>query len=278
MRAIFPMFREGGSEHHGKYFDIPAAQCGAQAGAEAASAIVDGVFAASDHRARGPERFWRARLPVRQRRCGARLGACLLQCHHQAAEEARRLRDQPEHGAGVVFHVCENRRGGEGARRWRDVLPVRAALLRRVAEPPASGARHRQHVGRIQQVEARKSGGAGGGIARRPDRIARNHPQEAAPVQQLTHRPGDPAQSGRQEQPRAHLRVAGIVRQGSDAGIPQRSRTRCMESRRDERRDQARGDRYRSVQGSLRQTGGQCWTSQATAALSTECAASFSKA
>src|SRR5258708_9725803 len=23
VRAIFPMFKEGGSEHHGKYFDIP---------------------------------------------------------------------------------------------------------------------------------------------------------------------------------------------------------------------------------------------------------------
>ena len=51
-------------------------------------------------------------------------------------------------------------------------------------EPAASGARHRQHVGRIQQVEARKSGSAGGRIARRPDRIARNHPQETAAVQE----------------------------------------------------------------------------------------------
>ena len=50
--AIFPMFTKVGTEHHGKYFDIPLAQCGAEAGAEAASAVVDGVLAAADHRTR----------------------------------------------------------------------------------------------------------------------------------------------------------------------------------------------------------------------------------
>ncbi len=45
-------------------------------------------------------------------------------------------------------------------------------------------------------------------LARRPDRIAGNHPQEAAAVPDLAYRPGDPAEPGRQEQPRAHLQVA----------------------------------------------------------------------
>ena len=156
VQAIFPMFTKVGTEHHGKYFDIPLAQCRAEAGAEAASAVVDGVLAIADHRTRRPERFWRARLPVRQRGRRACLGARLLQRDHQAAEEARRLRDQPEHGAGVVLHVRQDRRGGPRARRRRHLLPVRVALLRRLAEPAASGARHRQHVGRVQQVEARR--------------------------------------------------------------------------------------------------------------------------
>ena len=95
----------------------------------------------------GQNGFWSARLPVRQRRCRPCLGARLLQRDHQAAEKARRLRDQSEHGAGVVLHVREDRRGGPRARRWRDVLPVRATLLRRLAEPAASGAGHCQHVG-----------------------------------------------------------------------------------------------------------------------------------
>ena len=85
VQAIFPMFTKVGTEHHGKYFDIPAAQRGAEAGAEAASAAVDGVLATADHRARRRERLWRARLPVRQRGCRACLGACLLQRDHQTA-------------------------------------------------------------------------------------------------------------------------------------------------------------------------------------------------
>ena len=157
-------------------FRYSPAQRGAEAGAEAASAAVDGVLAIADHRARRPERLWRARLPVRQRGRRARLGARLLQRDHKTAEEARRLPDQSEHGAGVVLHVRQDRRGGPRARRRRHLLPVRAALLRPGTKPGASGARHRQHVGRIQQVEARKSGSAGGRTARRPDRLAGNHP------------------------------------------------------------------------------------------------------
>ena len=138
VRAIFPMFQGRRQRASRQVFRHSLAQRGAQTGAEAASAAVDGVLAASDHRARRPARLWRARLPVRQRRCRACLGARLLQRDHQAAEEARRLRDQSEHGAGVVLHVREDRRGGARARRRRDLLPVRAALLRRLAEPPAS--------------------------------------------------------------------------------------------------------------------------------------------
>jgi hypothetical protein len=55
-------------------------------------------------------------------------------------------------------------------------------------------------------------GSAGGGAARRPDRLAGDDPQEAASASELAYRPGDPAQPGRQEQPRAHLRIARTVR------------------------------------------------------------------
>ena len=149
-----PDVHQGRHRASRQIFRYPLAQRGAEAGSEAASAAVDGVLAIADHRTRRRKRLWCARLPVRQRRSGARLGARLLQRDHQAAEEARRLRDQSEHGAGVVLHVRQDRRGGEGARRRRHLLPVRAALLRRLAEPAAPGARYRQHVGRIQQVEA----------------------------------------------------------------------------------------------------------------------------
>ena len=47
-----------------------------------------------------------------------------------------------------------------------------------------------------------------GGLIGSPD----THPQEARQVRDLPHRPGHPAQPGRQEYARAHLRVAGAVR------------------------------------------------------------------
>ena len=108
----------------------------------------------------------------------------------------------------VSFFMCaktdeEARARADGATFFQFALRYYGASQNR----QRPGARHRQHVGRIQQVEARKSGGAGGGAARRPDRLAGNHPQETAAVPFLAYRPGDPAQPGRQEQPRAHLRI-----------------------------------------------------------------------
>ncbi len=81
----------------------------------------------------------------------------------------------------VSFFMCaktdeEARARADGATFFQFALRFYGA----VAEPPAAGALHRQHVGRVQQVEARQSGSAGSRTARRPDRLARNHPQEAA--------------------------------------------------------------------------------------------------
>ena len=52
VQAIFPMFKEGRHRASRQIFRHSAAQRGAEAGAEAASAAVDGVLAAADHRAR----------------------------------------------------------------------------------------------------------------------------------------------------------------------------------------------------------------------------------
>ena len=162
VQAIFPMFTKDGTEHHGKYFDIPLRNVVPKPVQKPHPPLWMACSQLETIERAGRERLRRARLPVRQRGRRACLGARLLQRHHQAAEEARRLRDQSEHGAGLVLHVRRDRRGGAPPRRRRHVLPVRAALLRPVAEPPAPGARHRQHVGRVQQVEARQSGSAGG--------------------------------------------------------------------------------------------------------------------
>ena len=224
VQAIFPMFTEGGTEHHGKYFDIP----------------LRNVVPKPVQKPHPP--LWMAcsQLQTIERAGQNGFGALGFQFVSADAAHAwvhayynaitKRLKKLADYEinpnmALVSFFMCaktdeEARARADGATFFQFALRYYGAGQNRAA----SGARHRQHVGRIQQVEARESGSAGGGAARRPDRLAGNHPQETAAVPQLAYRPGDPAQPGRQEQPRAHLRVAGIVRQGSDAGIPQRSR------------------------------------------------------
>ena len=204
----------------GQVLQHAAAPGRAEAAAEAASAAVGRLLAARDAGQVRRMGHGRARLPVRLGRRRARLGARLLQRLREAAEEARRLRQQPEHRAGLVLHVRADRRGGARPRRRRHLLPVRAALLCGGARPPPSARRHRQHVGRVPEVEAGQPGRAPGGAARRPDRLAGDDPAQAAPLPVVQHRPGRAAQPGRPQHARAHLRIARAVRQGSDARVP----------------------------------------------------------
>ena len=109
----------------GPLLRLPGPQCPAQAASEAAPAAVGRLLAAGDHHLRRPEGPGRAGLPVRQRRRRPRLGARLLQRHHQAARQAGRLSDQSEHRPGLDVHVRGDRRGGPGQGRERgDLLPV----------------------------------------------------------------------------------------------------------------------------------------------------------
>ena len=47
--AILPMFKEGGSEHHGKYFDIPLRNVVPKPIQKPHPPLVDGVLAARHH-------------------------------------------------------------------------------------------------------------------------------------------------------------------------------------------------------------------------------------
>ena len=182
----------------------------------------------------GALRHGRARLPVRQRRRGARLGARLLQRHHQAAEEARRLR-RPTPTSRWSASSCAPR---PTRRRARAPTAPRSSSSRCASTAPrpnrqAPGARHGQHVGRVQQVEARQPGSAGGGAARRPDRLARDASARSCAKFETSHI--DQVillnQAGKNT-PRAHLRVARAVRQGGDAGVPgPTTRARGLEGR-----------------------------------------------
>ena len=109
VRCLIPMFGDGGVEYHGPHFDFPLRNVLPKPRQKAAPAAVDRLLAAADHRLCRRKGHRRARLPVRQRRRGPRLGPCLLQRHHQAAGQAGRLSGQSQHRAGLDVHVRQDR-------------------------------------------------------------------------------------------------------------------------------------------------------------------------
>ena len=130
VRAIMPMFKDGPSEHHGKYFNMP----------------LRNVVPKPLQKPHPP--LWVACSQLETlAKCGEwGMGALGFQFVSADAAHAwvhayynafvkrqKKLADyvsQPEHRAGLVLHVRADRRGGARARRRRHLLPVRAALLR----------------------------------------------------------------------------------------------------------------------------------------------------
>ena len=175
---------------------LPGAQRDSQAVPEAASAALGRLLEHPDHRQGGRVGHGRARLHLRDARGGARLGAQVLQQPAEQLEEAHRLSEQSQRRDGVGLHVRAHRRGSRGQGRRLDLLHLCAVLLRPQRRRRAG---HVQPVGRVSGVARRAGGEEGARIG--PDRLARDDPQEAAPVPGEPRRPGDPAQPGRQDQP-----------------------------------------------------------------------------
>ena len=87
----------------------------------------------------------------------------------------------------------------------------------------------------------------------RPDRVAGHNPPKAAAVPVVQHRSGDPAQPGRPQHARAHLRKPGVVRKGRHARVPcRRAGASGMEAQGPGPRNRAGGDRYPAVPRSVR--------------------------
>src|SRR5262249_55267132 len=151
IRAVIPMLTQDRVEHHGKYFDMP----------------LRNVVPKPVQKPHPP--LWVACSALETIEMAGRrgIGALAFQflsadaAHawvhayyndlHEAAEEARRLCDEPEHRDRQLFHVRRNRRRGAAPRRRNSLLPIRLALLRAAAGPEKAGARHGQCVGRIRE-------------------------------------------------------------------------------------------------------------------------------
>src|ERR1700724_316567 len=83
VRAVIPMFREGGCEYHGTHFDFPLRNVVPKPLQKPHPAIMGCLLRTRHDRDGRPPRVGRARLPVPQRRRGSCLGARLLQRVHQ---------------------------------------------------------------------------------------------------------------------------------------------------------------------------------------------------
>ena len=88
VRALIPMFGDEAVEYHGEHFDFPLRNVLPKPLPEAAPAAVGRVLPARHDRGGRPVGHGRARLPVRERRRGPRVGGRLLQRLHQAARRA----------------------------------------------------------------------------------------------------------------------------------------------------------------------------------------------
>ncbi|MGY3407223.1 alkanesulfonate monooxygenase SsuD/methylene tetrahydromethanopterin reductase-like flavin-dependent oxidoreductase (luciferase family) [Bradyrhizobium sp. GM5.1] len=245
--AIFPMFKDAGSEHHGKYFDIP----------------LRNVVPKPVQKPHPP--LWMAcsQLPTIERAGRHGFGALGFQFVSADAAHAwvhayynamtKRLAKLADYEinpnmALVSFFMCaktdeEARARADGATFFQFALRFYGASQNRQRPAPYTVNMWDEYNKWKRDNPEAQEAALRGGLIGSPETI----PQEAEALPGLAYRPGHPAEPGGQEQPRAHLRIAGAVRPRGDAGIPERSRAGGLEAGRHERRDQARGDRHAGV-------------------------------
>ena len=171
----------------------------------------------------------------------------LLQRLHEAARQLCDLRDQPEHRRREPVHVRRDRRGGAG--RWPTAARSSSSrcVFYNTHGPVVPGT-----VSLWDEYQAWKADAEGPGrAARRPDRQSPDTIREKLrALRGVERRPGDPAQPGRPEPPRAHLLESlELFAERRDARVPRpRARAPGVEGRPCSPASvAARRDRHRAV-------------------------------
>ena len=139
VRCLLPMFCEEGWEYHGEYFDFPLRNVVPKPRQKphpplwVACSQLDTIEMAG-RRGMGALGFQFVSAEAAHAWVNAYYNVV-----HEAAREAVRLRDQPEHRRRVAVHVRDDRRGGQRQGRGLDVLPVRACVFYNTHGPVEPG-------------------------------------------------------------------------------------------------------------------------------------------
>ena len=148
VRCIMPMFTHEGWEYDGPYFKFPLRNVLPKPVQKPHPPLWVACSQLETIEMAGPPRHRRAGLPVPQRRCGACLGARLLQLVRQAAAEARATTRPTPNIAMVSYFMCAET--DEEARRRPTAstfFQFSLRLLQRRAQPRARRRRARSTCG-----------------------------------------------------------------------------------------------------------------------------------
>ncbi len=257
VRCILPMFKDAGWEYDGPYFKFP----------------LRNVLPKPVQKPHPP--LWVACSQLETIEMAGRRGIGALGFQFLSAEMAhawvhayynaftKRQEKLTEYQSNcniamVSYFMCaetdeEARRRAEGVTFFQFSLAYYSGSRNRERAAPGTVSLWDEYIG----LEEGQPGSGREGAARRPDRLARDHPAQAAPLRDLEGGQHHPAQPGGTEHARAHLRKSRAVRQGGDAGIPrQGAGAPGLETARAQPRDRARGDRHHAVQGARRRRQG----------------------
>ena len=174
VRAIIPMFRDGGCEYHGTYFDFPMRNVLPKPVQKPHPPLWVRLLAARDDRDGRAPRHGRAGLPVpvapRRRTPGCTPITTPSSSARRSSPTTRPIRTSRWSAISCAPRPTRRRAAAPTASRSSS---SRCAFTGR-ARPQAAGARHGQHVGRIQQVEARRTPRRAARAVGRADRLARD--------------------------------------------------------------------------------------------------------
>ncbi len=257
VQAIFPMFTKVGTEHHGKYFDIP----------------LRNVVPKPVQKPHPP--LWMAcsQLQTIERAGQNGFGALGFQFVSADAAHAwvhayynaitKRLKKLADYEinpnmALVSFFMCaktdeEARARADGATFFQFALRFYGASQNRQRPDPGTVNMWDEYNKWKRDNPEAQEAALRGGLIGSPETIRKKLRRfRSSHIDQVILL----NQAGKNSH--EHIcEVARAVFQGSNAGVQARSRARGLEERRDERRDPARRDRHRRLQGPLRQARGQ---------------------